>query len=170
MERCPCCGTHSGFPNVKLAHAEAAFLTTRADDARADAAKRGADGALMDLEAAIAGSLAVVNMEPDFLIQLISSDKVHCTAYAKLVSAGARRPSTPDDDQHRTAVDGLVFGSWGTEIAYAALSLDGRGLGSYGSISIELREVAISDRASVLEEIAFGACRAALRTSGGFQA
>lgn len=135
-----------------MAHAEAAVLSTRADDARADAVSRGADGALGALATALDSSLAVVNVDVGFLLQLLTNEKTLCTAYAKLIAAGARAPGAPVDDRNRTAVDGIVFGSWGTEIVFAALSLDGRGLGTYGVISLELREIAISDRASVLEE------------------
>ncbi len=149
---CPCCGLPAGFPNVKMAHAEAAFLSARADAARADALTRGADAALGALATALGSSLAVVNVDVEFLLQMLSSDKVPYTAYGKLIAAGARLPGAPDDDRNRSAVDGIVFGSWGTEIVFAALSLDGCGLGTYGRVSLELREVAISDRASVLEE------------------
>jgi hypothetical protein len=152
LARCPCCGADAGCPNVKLARAEAAALAARASKARADANTRGADVALAEFEKALDRSLAVINVDIGFLQQLLSSEKVLYTAYRKLIDAGARTPGTPDNDQQRTAVDGLLFGSWGSEIAFAALSLDGRGLGSYGSITIELKELTISERASVLEE------------------
>jgi hypothetical protein len=53
--------------------------------------------------------------------------------------------------RNRTAVEGILFGSWGGSISYAALSLDGRGLPSYGPVSIQLKEAAIEHRASVLQ-------------------
>jgi hypothetical protein len=152
LARCPCCGADAGCPNVKLARAEASHLAVRARKARDDANTRGADAALAEFEKALDGSLAVVNVDIGFLHQLLGSDKVLYAAYGKLISAGTRTPGTPENDRQRTAVDGILFGSWGSEIAFAALSLDGRGLGSYGPITIELKELAISERASVLEE------------------
>ncbi len=51
----------------------------------------------------------------------------------------------------RLAVDGTVHGSYGERITYAALSADGRGAASYGVISMKLRDVTVSERATVLE-------------------
>ena len=55
-------------------------------------------------------------------------------------------------DRHRRTVDAMLFGAYGDQIIYAALSLDGNGLKSYGAYSVILRDVAVSKRASVLEE------------------
>ena len=57
------------------------------------------------------------------------------------------RNSVAKRDLHPT-----LFGSWGKEILYAALAVDGRGLGSYGPVSVELEEKMIALRASVLED------------------
>jgi hypothetical protein len=53
------------------------------------------------------------------------------------------------------AVDGKLWGSFGPEIRYASLSLDGRGLSSYGHCFGRLRNLHIEHRASTLEENSF---------------
>jgi hypothetical protein len=155
LARCPCCGADAGCPNVKQARAEAAALAVRVNKARDDAKTRGAEAALAEFEKALDGTVAVVNLDIGFLYQLLASDKTLYAAYGKQVAAGARTPRAPGSDQQRTGVDGYLFGSSGSEIVFAALSLDGCGLGTYGPITIELKEVAISERASVLEEDSF---------------
>jgi hypothetical protein len=152
LARCPCCNADAGYPNVKLARAEAAALAARVSKAKDDAKTRGAETALVEFEKALESTLAVVNVDIGFVHQLLGSDKVLYTAYGKLIASGARTAGAPENDQQRTGVDGILFGSWGGEIAFAALSIDGRGLGSYGAITIELKELTISERASVLEE------------------
>lgn len=137
---------------MKLAKAEAAELATRVDAARNDAVARGASSALADLERAVDASQAVVNVQPDFLRQLLLDDKALYAPYAKLMAAGIRAPALFENDAQRTAVEGMLFASFGEEIVYAALALDGRGLGSYGPVSMELKPEMISHRASVLEE------------------
>lgn len=159
LAKCPCCGADAGYPNVKLAGQEAAALTGRADTARADAKARGASGSLAEFEHALTASHAVVNVDIEFLFRLLSSDKTLYTAYGKLIAADVRVPAAPDDDRQRTAVDAILFGSWGKEIVFAAIALDGRGPGTYGSISLELKELAIELRASVLEENSYAFVR-----------
>jgi hypothetical protein len=44
----------------------------------------------------------------------------------------------------------MLFGGYGDKIVYGALSLDGRGLKSYGAYALVLREVAVARRSSIL--------------------
>lgn len=152
LARCPCCGADAGYPNVKEARAEAAELKGRADAGRSRATARGSGAELADFERALNASQAVVNVDVQFLHNLLSSEKTLYAPYSKLIVAGTRSPGDAENDRQRASVEGLLFGSWGSEITYAALALDGRGLGSYGLISIELRPLTIELRASVLEE------------------
>lgn len=73
-------------------------------------------------------------------------------SYYKLLMAGTRSPAKLDYDRHRAAVDAILYGTYASEICFAALSLDGSGLLSYDPISIQLKDVAIASRATVLEE------------------
>ena len=152
---CPICGTHHGFPNVKSAASEAAELQGRWEAARLDARGRGCDAQVQALEDALSAVHAVVNVDVGFLHRLLTNEHTLYSAYGKQVAAGVRAAASSEHDRQRTSVEGLLFGSWGNELCYAALSLDGRGLTSYGEISLELRDAAIDDRASLLEENSF---------------
>jgi hypothetical protein len=52
-------------------------------------------------------------------------------------------------------VESILFGSWAEKLVYAALSLDGMGLSSYGLVSMTLKEVCIRNRTSLLSENSF---------------
>jgi len=152
IAECPRCNTRVGYPNVIAARGDAPELAKRAVAARDRAKVRGAEAALLGLQTALDDSKAVVNVDGEFLLRLLTDDKLLYGPYAKLLAAGVRLPADPARDRERTAVEGTLFGSWGGEIAYAALALDGRGLGTYGPASMELVPVAVAHRSSVLEE------------------
>jgi hypothetical protein len=56
------------------------------------------------------------------------------------------------NDRERHGVAGTLFGSYANQITYAALSLNNTGPSSYGPCSLKLRELAIRDRATILQE------------------
>ena len=56
------------------------------------------------------------------------------------------------DDRQRRATEALLFGVYASEIRYAALALDGKGLISYGSCSVTISDVTPAACATVLEE------------------
>jgi hypothetical protein len=68
-----------------------------------------------------------------------------------LVGAGIRRPPSLQDDKHRAAVVGVLFGTYGRKVVYGILSLTGEGLPTYGDVYCRLRSVAIWDRTTFLE-------------------
>ncbi|MBF0464123.1 MAG: hypothetical protein HQK88_05885 [Nitrospirae bacterium] len=49
-------------------------------------------------------------------------------------------------------IEAKFFAHEGKSIVYAALSVDGRGLKSYGNFTMKLKDAAISQRASLLED------------------
>ena len=49
----------------------------------------------------------------------------------------------------------MLFGTYGEDIRFAALSINGLGLRSYGAYGLVLRDVAVAKRASLLEENAY---------------
>jgi hypothetical protein len=73
------------------------------------------------------------------------------TNYEKLVGANVRKPSDPNNDRHRCAVGGLLFGSYANYIIYGVLSLTEEGLPTYGDVHCRLRSVTIDKRTSFLE-------------------
>jgi hypothetical protein len=152
LRDCPSCGTHHGFPNVKMADEEHVELEARLDRARQAARVRGCEEQLARFETSCSAAHAVANVDVDFLHDLLTDDKLLYSGYGRQVAAGIRVPSAVNDDKHRTAVDGILFGSCGKDIAYAALTMNGCGLPSYGAVSLRLKDTSIANRASLLEE------------------
>lgn len=81
-----------------------------------------------------------------------------CNIAANLgVSGQVRRAAELENDRQRRMVDALLFGGYADQIRFAALSLDGIGLRSYGkgglSYGLCLGDVAIAKRASLLQSI-----------------
>ena len=76
-------------------------------------------------------------------------------SYYNALDHGARKIAERQYHAHRRAVDDKVHTGYGEEILNAALSVDGRGLTNYGPITLELRQISIEDRASVMRENSF---------------
>ncbi len=151
---CPSCGTFVEFSNVRLAERpdETAALELRYREALAEADRRKALDRVRDFETAVQNqSQAVVAMDSDILIGLVRRSNTLFANYQLLVRAQARQAALVTNDQRRLAVDGAMWGNLGSEIRYAALSLDHRGLMSYGNCFATLRNLNIEHRASVLE-------------------
>jgi len=142
-------------PNVHFSERFRSALEDRYREACAEAEKSGSSDSLTGLEAAAGRSKAVANVDVGTACDLFSQPKFLYTSYGKVVEAGVRAPAAPEQDRQRTSVDGLLYGSYGKDIAFAALSMDGRGLTSYGSIHLELDEPMIDFRSTVLEENSF---------------
>jgi hypothetical protein len=149
-------------PNVQLAeqpeHVDA--LARRHDAAVAAAKKRGCDAERQALHDAGACSQAVVALSAALARDLLDRDDVLYSNYDRRVAAGTLASTRPEWDRERVVSDGLIYGRWGREVVFAALSCDGRGLDSYGEVHLELHEPAVSHRATVLEENAMVFARA----------
>lgn len=150
-DRCPKCAADVGFPNVRAAAAEAGALDKRYQTAFDLARKQGSHDSLTNFEAHMQRTFAVINVKLGFLYSFVSDDKLLYTNYHRAVSSQTRKAAEAENDRHRTGVDSRIFGSYSDKIIHAALSLDGRGP-SYGTYSLRLEDIAIKDRASLLEE------------------
>ena len=71
--------------------------------------------------------------------------------FHRRVSAGTILPRPNRFDGIRAASDAKMFPNYHQEISFAALSLDGQGSRYYGSVFLELKEVAVDERATVFE-------------------
>lgn len=154
-DRCPKCGWDVGFPNVREvgANSERDALTERYNVAWTDAGSRGIEERLKAFENAVKnGSRAVMALPPAFLANFLQDYRALYATYQSQVDSAVRQPAQPDDDRRRRAVEGTLFGAYGSQIIYAALALDHRGLHSYGSCMVELADVAMRDRATLLEQ------------------
>jgi hypothetical protein len=154
---CSSCGSFVGFPNVYLAEGveEQQALDARYTEAVSLAATDGTLTNLQEFEEAAKLSSAVVSMSVARLRSLAVNKNELYSNYDLAVRAQARRPALARNDQRRRAVDAKLWGTAAGEIRYAALSIDGRGLKSYGDCFVRLDDHFISHRASVLEQNSF---------------
>lgn len=130
-------------------------MDSRYATALASAMKSGSAVAIEKFDAAVQKSAAVITISVDILKTLATDANALFTNYHLAVRAQVRRSAKLPFDQQRCAVDGKMWGSAGDQIRYAALSLDGSGLTSYGSCFVTLKESHIAHRASVLESNTF---------------
>lgn len=154
---CPACQADVGFPNVRAASApnELAELGRRVEDAWVSGRARKCEAVLREFEAAVLHSKAVICTSLSRVQQLVSSDSSLYAAYYRQLEAGVRIPEDNYWDRGRCAVDQALFPNYARDIVFGALSMDGRGLTSYGPYVILLREALIHHRASVFEENPF---------------
>lgn len=137
---------------------EVAALQRRYDDAIRAAESRGCKDKLLGFEAAVAsGSKAVFACPLTKLMPLATGQQDLYAPYYKLAELrlpkGPPRGGAPNWDVIRPVVETALFGDeFKKQIHFAALTLDGRGLASYGECFVLLREPLIVHRASVFEE------------------
>lgn len=97
-------------------------------------------------------SKAVIARSFSHLSELASSDRaLHATFYHR-VNAPLVVPEGDKWDRLREVADTALFYGYHTDVRFAALVLNGRGLTSYGSCELTLRTSMIEYRASVFEE------------------
>jgi hypothetical protein len=90
-----------------------------------------------------------------FLRDFITRPNTLYANYHRGVLAGVRKAAEADADRDRTVADAFMFGSYSDQITMAALSLTDTGLSSYGAYSMKLRDVAVTNRSTLLEENSF---------------
>jgi hypothetical protein len=122
-------------------------------EAVVDAQRRGARRQVEQVESLIAGSTATINVPPKILSSMVLGAAYR--SYYKALDQDLRRIAEQKYHAHRAAVDAKVHPGYGAEILNAAINPDGRGLTNYGEITLRLRDISISTRASVLRENAF---------------
>jgi len=117
-----------------------------------NATQRKCRATLDRFEAALAGSKAVINGRVELLERLASSDRELYSGYYQRLEAGIQAPYGDLWDVLRTKADATLFPLFGKEIRFAALTLDGVGVHSFGECSLVLRESFIAHRTSVFED------------------
>ncbi|MEK6303476.1 MAG: hypothetical protein AABO41_22430 [Acidobacteriota bacterium] len=151
---CRHCGWPGRYPNVDDANdpAERTELDHRYQAAMTESVARGSDQALKDFEAAAADSKAVLARSSGDLLRLANSDSELYATFYELIEGGMRAAAADEWEFRRRVADAALFPGYFKDIRFAALSLDGIGLSTFGSCSIVLRNDMIAHRASVLEE------------------
>jgi hypothetical protein len=154
LEQCPHCGRAGAVPNVKAAEAKAErrALDRRYQAGLRNATQRKCRATLDRFETALAGSKAVINGRVGLLERLASSDRELYSSYYQRLDAEIQAPYGDVWDVLRAKADATLFPLFGKQIRFAALTLDGVGVQSYGECSLVLREDLIAHRASVFED------------------
>jgi hypothetical protein len=116
------------------------------------ATDRGAGEKVAQFEKATANSKAVMARPMRELDRLIASDQEMIPSYYGLLAGQVRLPHGNEWDGLRGTADEALFPGYKEHIRFAALSLDGQGLSSYGECFFVLRDRMIGHRASVYEE------------------
>jgi hypothetical protein len=157
---CQACNTFCGFPNMRKAGQaeEATELERRYCLARAAASARGREAIFLAYEVALADSAAVVCRSLDQVKTLLSSESAVYTSFYRQRSSGARRAEDTPIETQREATDVRMFPSYNEHICFAALSLSGMGVLSYGACCLVLKSTAIAQRASAFWENSVDFC------------
>lgn len=152
--QCPHCGRPGLFPNVRAASQpeERAALDRRHADARRDADARGCGTVADAFLAKVDGSRAVIARPFGEVERLARNDREVYSTYYKQVEAEIRLPDASQWDPLRRIVEEAIFPGYKEEIRFAALTLDDRGLSSYGDCFFTLRPSLTAHRATVFEE------------------
>lgn len=149
------CGQFVGFPNYRVVAAERAELAERYDAAQEDCEKRGVMHLLIKIEELCNKSQPVIAMPFAASDDILRDGKYR--NYSQRIESGERDPAGAEDHADREIVGARLFPAYSNHIHYAALSSDGRGLPSYGSVAVRWRvtPIYLGRRATLLEDNSF---------------
>lgn len=152
-EKCFTCGFYAGLPNVRAAERaeEIHSLDERYQKAFDIAKVNGYLSLLEKFDESLKQTSAVINGDLDSLYFFIRSSRSLYSNYERGVQGRIRKPAAQDDARKRLGVGAILFGDYADEITYAALSLDGSGPHSYGPYAMKLKDIAVRNRATLLE-------------------
>jgi hypothetical protein len=102
-------------------------------------------------ESALAQSRAVIGRPAAEVDRLASNERQGYATYYQLVDAEIRLPDDNEWDPLRRMADAALFPGYEKQIRFAALSLDGMGIHTYGECFLVCKDAMIGHRASVFE-------------------
>lgn len=150
---CPACGAYAGPPNIRHAAREQAALEQRFQAALTDCQNRHAEAVAQDFVDQVEHhSAAVINGDAKFFLHFFNDGNSLYASYQQSTAASIRIAGEIANDVKRLATEALIFGHYGYKIRYAALSLNGQGLHSYGSCSMVLNQSLCKNKASLTED------------------
>lgn len=97
---------------------------------------------------------AILNLPLDFFFEWFLGGNKPLYSYRKLIALGLRERAIFIHDQKRSTVESNIFGTR-DDLIYAALSVDEKGLHSYGPIALILNNAFVEKRAGMLIENSF---------------
>jgi hypothetical protein len=152
------CGQPTGCPvNVQLAVRAASALEKALTEQLAAAAADSDPQHLYSEFSRLFISLLHVsmNVHPETLLSMLQDERIRYTNLHDNLRANMLLDYDPELAAKRRGIDSLAFGSAGEKVAYGAVNLGNRGLISYGSVCIFLRNDEIRSRTSFLQENSF---------------
>ncbi|ASF47269.1 hypothetical protein [Methylovulum psychrotolerans] len=154
-DRCFVCHSDLGAPNRRLVNQqhEREALEQRYQAAVAEAEQRGVKQALAAFEASITNdSRAIINTSAYFLYGLLDSENQLYANYRQQTASATRKVAELINDRQRCSTESELFGTLAPELLYGALTLDNKGLVSYGKCAMILKDITVRRKATVLEE------------------
>ena len=153
-DHCPHCAWPLLSPNVAAADDadEVSALDTRYAAATSELKTRGAQAVGTALETALQESHCVCTRSVAEVHRLASNDRQLYATFYQLVEAGVVVPEEGEWDRRRRPVDDALFPGYHDKIHFGALTLDGRGVRSYGACALVLSEKMIAHRSTVFDE------------------
>jgi hypothetical protein len=154
LDRCVNCQKDVGFPNVRAAwrQSERDALSRTYVEAKQRSAAQGNASVVDKLETALEQSEAVICKPWGVINTLLSRDSRLLQTFHQEIEAEGRLPESNDFDRERAGVDATFFPLYHDRIRFAALSIDGKGSTAYGCGCLVLKEMSISERATVFIE------------------
>ena len=151
---CPHCARPSLYPNVNAANdiEEKEALKNRYNNAISHAKSLKYYNILDEFEKSIKCSKAVINRSILETERIATNENQLYASFYKLIESGVRIPEGNKWDKIRVLADDAIFPGYKDDIRFACLTLDGMGLFNYGEVTMILKEIMISHRASVFEE------------------
>jgi len=151
---CSNCGSTISEPiNVKRASLsiEIEALGNRYSNAKDHLLTNGLkkEGDLLEYEVKTKGK-AVINTQFGFLWEWLYHNNFSYESYRRQLIKGARQKANFGNDLNRSIADAILFGSE-PDIIYSALSIDEKGVISYGNITLILKTFSIEKRTTALE-------------------
>ncbi len=150
---CKKCGNSLGFVTVNLL-SDPYFQDGLEARYRAVIAELGANGTADEVKrfekCVLENGKAVINMDSKLLFKIVNENEDYLS-YQRAVEQGKRVKADFENDQNRCVVESAFYGYDGRNIVYAALSLDEKGLESYGDVSVVLRTEDIEARSTIFE-------------------
>ena len=158
QDHCPVCHEYLGNILIRelLTTKEVMTLQGRYRTAKAMAVDNNALAEVEAFEQAVkADAKAVINVDELFLENFLEDDRTLLSNYRLMTEAQIRTPAARQNHRQRLITESMLFGDNAKDVRYAALSLNGKGLDSYGNCSIRLKSIGMYGKSTLLEENSF---------------
>ncbi len=154
LRECPACGEDNGFPNVRIAELpeETNALAARVERAEASAKAANYLDILIDFGAIVLTSKVAIARSLVPILSLLESDRQTYSTYQQQVAMEARVPEDTGFDTTRNQFESALHPNFHHKIRFGCLTLNNRGVPTFGTYMMILKDEMIAHRATVFEE------------------